>query len=48
MGDEDKLRLVDRLRTVRVAEIHRETAEVERLLAELNLPGEGQEGRDIA
>jgi transcriptional regulator with XRE-family HTH domain len=48
MNDDDKLRLVDRLRTVRVAEIHRETAEVERLLAELSLPGEGDKGQEIA
>jgi transcriptional regulator with XRE-family HTH domain len=43
-----KLRLIDRLRSIRAAEIHREAAEVERRLAELSPPGEGDKGQEIA
>jgi len=43
-----KLRLIDRLRSIRAAEIHREAAEVERRLAELSPPGEGDKGQETA
>jgi transcriptional regulator with XRE-family HTH domain len=43
-----KLRLIDRLRSIRAAEIHREAAEMERRLAELSPPGEGDKGQEIA